>query len=328
MYTMPIKIQTDKGGLAMTTLVTGGAGFIGSNLVGDLLASGKDVIVLDNMTTGSRSNLANLQNPQNPQNPRNMTGKLNIIQASCNDLPGLDLNPEEIYHLGIPSSSPMYKKDPMLVGTAINESIAVFELARKCHARVVYASSSSLYNGISPPHKEDMQILVTDYYTEARLAIERIAELYKRLFDVGSVGMRFFSVYGPKEDAKKKYANMVSQFLWDMRAGRVPVIYGDGSQTRDFTYVKDVVRALVLAMGSGHYGILNVGTGVAYSFNDVIELLNDRLGLNIGPKYIENPIKNYVGHTLADTSRAKDVLGFEARFSLEKGLNDLLEYYK
>jgi UDP-glucose 4-epimerase len=306
----------------MTTLVTGGAGFIGSNLVEDLLASGKDVIVLDNMTTGSRSNLANLQNLQNS---RNVTGKLNIIQASCNDLQGLDPNPEEIYHLGIPSSSPMYKKNPLLVGEAVNGSIAVFELARKCGSRVVYASSSSLYNGISPPHKEDMQILVTDYYTEARLAIERIAELYKRLFDVGSVGMRFFSVYGPKEEAKKKYANMVSQFLWDMRAKRAPVIYGDGSQTRDFTYVKDIVRALVMAMDSGHHGILNAGTGVAYSFNDVVELLNDRLGLHVTPQHIENPIKNYVGHTLADTSKAKEVLGFEARYTLEKGLDDLLE---
>jgi UDP-glucose 4-epimerase len=298
----------------MTTLVTGGAGFIGSNLVEDLLESGKDVIVLDNMSTGKLSNLANLKNPH-----------LTIIQESCNNLAELAMKPEEIYHLGIPSSSPMYKKDPMLVGAAINGSIAVFELARKCGSRVVYASSSSLYNGISPPHEEDMQILVTDYYTEARLAIERIAELYKRLFDVGSVGMRFFSVYGPREESKRNYANMVSQFLWDMRAGRVPVIYGDGLQTRDFTYVKDVVRALVLGMGSGYHGILNVGTGTAHSFNDVIRLLNERLGLHTTPQYIENPIKNYVGHTLANTSRTKEVLGFEARYTLEGGLDDLLE---
>jgi UDP-glucose 4-epimerase len=298
----------------MTTLVTGGAGFIGSNLVEDLLASGKDVIVLDNMSTGKRSNLANLKNSH-----------LTIIQESCNNLAELAMKPEEIYHLGIPSSSPIYKKDPMIVGAAINGSIAVFELARRCGSRVVYASSSSLYNGISPPHDEDMQILVTDYYTEARLAIERIAELYKRLFDVGSVGMRFFSVYGPREESKKNYANMVSQFLWDMRAGRVPVIYGDGSQTRDFTYVKDVVRALVLGMGSRYHGILNVGTGTSHSFNDVIRLLNERLGLHITPQYIENPIKNYVGHTLANTSRTKEVLGFEARYTLEGGLDDLLE---
>lgn len=299
----------------MTTLVTGGAGFIGSNLVEDLLASGKEVIVLDNMATGSPGNLANL------------LGRLSIIQASCNDIPRLDLNPDEIYHLGIPSSSPMYKREPLLVGEAINGTIAVFELAKRCDARVVYASSSSLYNGIAPPHREDMQILVTDYYTEARLAIERMAELYNRLFNVGSVGLRFFSVYGPKEDAKKQYANMISQFMWDMRAGKAPVIYGDGLQTRDFTYVKDIVRALRLAMDSNYNGILNAGTGAAYSFNDVIGLLNNRLGLRISPTYVENPIKNYVGHTLADTSRAEEILGFKAGYSLEKGMDDLLRYH-
>lgn len=299
----------------MTTLVTGGAGFIGSNLVEDLLALGKEVIVLDNMATGSPGNLANL------------SGRLSILQASCNDLPRLDLNPDEIYHLGIPSSSPMYKREPLLVGEAINGTIAVFELAKRCDARVVYASSSSLYNGIAPPHREDMQILVTDYYTEARLAIERMAELYNRLFNVGSVGLRFFSVYGPKEEAKKQYANMISQFLWDMRAGKTPVIYGDGSQTRDFTYVKDIVRALRLAMDSNYHGILNAGTGAAYSFNDVIELLNRQLGLSVTPTYIENPIKNYVGHTLADTSKAEEILGFKAGYSLEKGMDDLLRYY-
>ena len=196
-----------------------------------------------------------------------MKGRLTVIRASCNELPGMDLRPERIYHLGIPSSSPMYKKNPYLAGEALNGFTAVFELAMKSQARVVYASSSSLYNGLLPPHREDMTINVTDYYTEARLAMERMAELYKRLFDVSSVGMRFFSVYGPKEKAKKQYANMVSQFLWEMREGKTPIVFGDGSQTRDFTYVKDVVRALQMAMKSDYHGILNVGTGKAHSFN-------------------------------------------------------------
>ena len=192
----------------MSTLVTGGAGFIGSNLVEELLAAGEDVVVLDNMHTGSPSNLEDLE------------GSLKLIKASCNDLPGMDLHPEKIYHLGIPSSSPMYKKNPYLVGEALNGFTAVFELAKRSGARVIYASSSSLYNGLLPPHHEDMTIQVADYYTEARLAMERMAELYKRLFDVRSVGMRFFSVYGPKETAKKQYANMVTQFLWEMREGK------------------------------------------------------------------------------------------------------------
>lgn len=297
----------------MSTLVTGGAGFIGSNLVEELLAAGEEVIVLDNMHTGSPANLEGLK------------GRLTVIRASCNQIPDMDIRAEKIYHLGIPSSSPMYKKNPYLAGEALNGFTAVFELARKSQARVVYASSSSLYNGLLPPHREDMTIIVSDYYTEARLAMERMAELYKRLFDVGSVGMRFFSVYGPKEKAKKQYANMVSQFLWEMREGKTPLVFGDGSQTRDFTHVKDVARALQMAMKSDYHGILNVGTGEAYSFNQVIEMINSHLESAIRPKYTENPIKNYVKDTLADTSKCKEILDFEARITLDEGISNLVQ---
>jgi UDP-glucose 4-epimerase len=305
----------------LSVLVTGGAGFIGSNLVEDLLASGKKVTVLDNMDTGSTSNL------------KDLNGDLEVVEASCVNISKFNLKPEAIYHLGIPSSSPMYKRNPFLVGDAINGTIAVFELARSAKCRVVYASSSSLYSGLTPPHREDMTIQVTDYYTEARLAIERIAELYKRLFDVPSAGMRFFSVYGPKEGAKKQYANMVTQFLWEIMEGKSPMIYGDGTQTRDFTYVKDVVRALRIAMSSDYHGILNVGTGAAYSFNDVVDLINEGLinegiGSEIKPKYVDNPIKNYVSHTLADTSKTKEIIGFEACCTLDDGIRSLIKFMK
>ena len=301
--------------VVMSTLVTGGAGFIGSNLVEELSAAGEEVVVLDNMHTGSPTNLEGVK------------GSLNLIRASCNELPEMDLRPEKIYHLGIPSSSPMYKKNPYLVGEALNGFTAVFEVARKSGARVVYASSSSLYNGLLPPHREDMAIQVTDYYTEARLAMERMAELYQRLFDVNSAGLRLFSVYGPKEKSKKQYANMVTQFLWQMQDGKTPLIFGDGSQTRDFTYVKDVARALQQAMKSDYHGILNVGTGKAYSFNQVIEILNKNLGLAVKPQHVDNPIKNYVQHTLSDTEKAEKVLGFRARYSLEDGVKELLRFY-
>jgi UDP-glucose 4-epimerase len=299
----------------MSTLITGGAGFIGSNLVEELLKVGEDIVVLDNMQTGSPGNLEGLQ------------GSLKLIQASCNDLPDMDLHPDKIYHLGIPSSSPMYKKNPYLVGEALNGFTAVFELAKRCGARVVYASSSSLYNGLLPPHREDMTILVADYYTEARLVMERMAELYKQLYDIDSVGLRFFSVYGPKETAKKQYANMVTQFLWEMRDGKAPVIFGDGLQTRDFTYVKDLTRALQLAMKSDYHGILNVGTGKAYTFNQTVEILNKNMGLTMKAQHVANPIKNYVQHTLSDTAKTEKVLGFKARYDLEEGIKELLRFY-
>jgi len=299
----------------LSVLVTGGAGFIGSNLVEELLASGIDVVVLDNLSTGSLENLEG--------GSRN----LEVIEASCLDLPKLDIRPDGIYHLGIPSSSPMYKKDPFLVGEAINGMIAILELAKNTGSRVVYASTSSLYSGQTPPHREEMEVLVTDYYTEARFSMERLAELYRKLFGVEAVGMRFFSVYGPHEAAKKQYANIVTQFLWEMMAGRAPVIYGDGTQTRDFVYVKDVVRALRLAMGSDYVGALNVGTGKSYSFNEVAEILANRMGLSLEAEHVENPIKNYVAHTLANTSKAEEVLGFRAEHSLEMGIDELLKSY-
>ena len=299
----------------MSTLVTGGAGFIGSNLVEDLLRAGEDVLVLDNMHTGSTENLAGLE------------GRLELIQKSCSDLSTLDIHPQKIYHLGIPSSSPMYKRNPYLVGEAINGFISIYELARRSGSRVVYASSSSLYNGILPPHREDMAIGVTDYYTEARLAMERIAELYQRLYGIASVGLRFFSVYGPREGSKKQYANMVTQFLWDMKEGKRPLVYGDGTQTRDFTYVLDVVRAMRLAMDSDYHGILNVGTGEAWSFNEVIELLNLMMDLSLDAQYTENPIKNYVLQTLADTAKAERTIGFKSRFGLEEGIREMIRFY-
>jgi len=299
----------------LSILVTGGAGFIGSNLVEDLLASGQEVTVLDDFSTGSSANLMDLSRG------------LEIVEASCLDLAELDINPDGIYHLGVPSSSPMYKRDPFLVGEAINGMIAVLELAKKSGCRVVYASTSSLYSGQTPPHREDMEVLVTDYYTEARFSMERIAELYKTLFGVESVGMRFFSVYGPREAAKKQYANIVTQFLWRMVEGQVPVIYGNGSQTRDFVYVEDVVRALRLAMDSDYTGAINVGTGNSYSFNEVAEILADRMSLEIRTEHVDNPIKNYVAHTLADTSKAEEVLGFRARYTLNEGIDELIGYY-
>ena len=294
----------------MNVLVTGGAGFIGSNLV-EALVDEHEVTVLDNFHTGSVDNLAKIKDD------------VNIIEGSCNDVLSLDISPEVIFHLGIPSSSPMYKENPFLTGEAINGMIAIMELAKRSESqKVVFAASSSAYNGIATPHREDAEILVTDYYTEARLAIERIAQLYNTLYGIDYAGLRFFSVYGPHEEAKGSFANMVTQFLWEMKKGNAPIIYGDGSQTRDFVFVEDVVRALILGSKKGT-GIFNVGTGVAYSFNDVIEILNAKLGLETKPVYVENPIGNYVAHTQADVSKMK-TLGFNPRYSLEEGIAELV----
>ena len=292
-------------------LVTGGAGFIGSNIAEELVKK-NEIIILDNLHTGSINNLKGIN--------------IKLITKPCSEIPYLELNNlDSIFHFGIPSSSPMYKENYYLVGETINEFIVVLELARKNNCPLIYASTSSVYNGCPLPGREDMVIKVSDFYTEVRYEMERLAKLYFQLYKVPSIGLRFFSVYGPKEEAKKQYANLVSQFLWAMKKDEAAVIYGDGSQRRDFTYVGDIVRGIILAREKLKVApsceVYNLGTGKNYSLNELIEILNKILDKNIKPKYVENPIKNYVQDTLADTEKAEKSLSFRAKISLEEGIN-------
>lgn len=291
-------------------LVTGGAGFIGSNLVEALVERDEEITVLDNLSTGTEENLEKVRS------------QISFIKSSCADIPELDLGEIDlIFHIGIPSSSPMYRNDPLLVGDAINEFIKVMELASQTGSKVVYASSSSMYGQCEPPHQEDMEVEAFDFYTEARLVMERIAKVYLEFQDVNSVGLRFFSVYGPHEKAKGKYANIISQFYWKMKKDEKPVIYGDGKQTRDFTHVSDIVDACLKAAAKNlDYEIINVGTGKETSFNQIVKILNEKLGKSIKPEYTENPIKNYVYRTCADISKAKDLLDYEPSVSLDEGI--------
>lgn len=296
-------------------LVTGGAGFIGSNIVERAVEMGLAVTVLDNLSTGDTENLSEVED------------KIEFIHGACSEIPDLDLgSPDTIFHIGIPSSSPMYREEPRLMGRAINEFVEVMELADKVEANVVFAASSSVYGRCEPPHRENMKIEAFDYYTEARLAMERIAKVYNQLHGVKTVGLRFFSVYGPHESAKGRYANIVSQFIWKMKDGERPKIYGDGEQTRDFTHVSDVVDACMAAAKSElEYEIINVGTGRETSFNQVIKIINEKLGKSIEPEYIQNPIENYVYRTLADISKARNLLDYEPSIDLEEGVERKME---
>ncbi len=300
----------------MKVLVTGALGFIGSNIVERLVKDGHEVTALDNMHTGSEENVSAVK------------GKIKIVKADSGELAKAGEKYDVIIHDGTFSSSPMYKSDPHLVAKAIDDWISILEYAKQNKARIVWAATSSVYSGQSPPHKENMDVKVTDFYTEARYEMERLAELYHNLYGVQSVGLRYFSVYGPHERSKGKYANLISQFLWDMQKGEQPVVFGDGSQTRDFTYVEDVVEANMLAMKSAiKFGIYNVGTGSSITINDMVAMLGRKLGKDIKPKHIENKIKNYVQDTLADTSRAEKELGFRAKISLEQGIERLIKAY-
>ena len=292
-------------------LITGGAGFVGSNLVGELVGQNK-VLVLDNMHTGVVTNIDQYLD------------RIELRTLDTEDIFQVDFVPDVIFHLGMYSSTPMYKENRNLVHKVVDGTIQVLEFAKRHGAKVVLASSSSIYNGHPVPQHEDMVPKVTDFYTEARLYAERLTELYTKMFGLRAVCLRFFSVYGPGERSKGRFANLVSQFMWDLEEGRNPVIYGDGTQTRDFVYVKDVVRACVLGAESDKDGIFNVGTGKSHTINDMLERVMAHVGKRLEPVHVDVPVSNYVMFTQADTKKAKQQLGFTAKFTLDEGLSQML----
>ncbi|HJW96748.1 MAG TPA: NAD-dependent epimerase/dehydratase family protein, partial [archaeon] len=239
----------------MKYIVTGGCGFIGSNLVKRLARDGNEVVVIDDCSTGAMSNLP---------------GKFTVLRKIAelkkeNDVDG-------IFHLGMPSSTPLYRGDRTLVGKAISEFIEIMEFAKENRIKVVYTSSSSIYNGNKTPYKEDMPILAKDFYTEGRYAMERLAKVYHDFYGVRSVGLRLFSVYGENEKSKGKSANLVSQIIWAKQNGETFDVYNNGETVRDFIHASDVVEAFVRSMNSDiGCDIFNVGTGKAYTINQIIQ---------------------------------------------------------
>lgn len=174
-----------------------------------------------------------------------------------------------------------------------------------------------------------MQILVTDYYTEARYYCERLCKLYSDLYGIRAIALRYFSVFGEREEHKGNYANVITQMIWCALKGKEFVIYGDGSQSRDLIYVKDVVEANIKALEyeENKFEVFNVGSGKSYSFNEMIEILRKN-NLEIKVKYVENPIKNYVYKTLADVKKAEEILKFKAKYEVEEIIPKIIEYYK
>src|SRR3989344_277443 len=300
----------------MKILVTGGAGFIGSNLSVALAKKGHEVVAFDNMFLGSENSLEETDVTL-------IKGDITDAEAVSKASMGCDV----IFNEAAASSSPMFKKD-LRRCVAINGDgfVNVMNAAMDNGVgRVIYASTSSIYGNSPSPLREDMKCVPVNMYASTKLMNEHIALLFGMENDIDTIGLRYMSVFGPGEEPKGKFANLVSQFLWTMRRGGRPVIYGDGSQTRDFTYVKDVVKANIMSMESKCKNeIFNVGTGKETSLNDVVRILNDILGTKIEPEYIRNEVKNYISTQRADMSKIKKAIGFGPEFSLESGIRDIL----
>jgi UDP-glucose 4-epimerase len=298
-------------------LVTGGAGFIGSNLANHL-AEDNDVVVVDDGYLGT---------------PENLDDAVEFHEQSVLD-DDLPTDVDVLFHLAALSSYAMHEDDPTR-GARVNVEgfVNTVDQARAdgCDT-VVYASTSSIYGSQTDPSPEGMPVSVNTGYEASKLARERYAEYFHNHYDLSMAGMRFFSVYqgyGGAEAHKGEYANVIAQFADDMASGEAPVLYGDGRQTRDFTHVTDIVRGLERAADHELTGVYNLGTGEAYDFNTVVDMLNDELGTDIDPEYVENPIPDsvYVHDTCADTSKMREETGWEPEINFEAGIRRVCSQY-
>jgi UDP-glucose 4-epimerase len=306
----------------MKILVTGGAGFIGSNIANKMSREKEaSVVAMDDLSLGTPTNLLS--------NVKFVKGSVMDYELTLEASKGCDY----IFHEAAKSSSPMFKDDPRQ-GVDINALgfMNVMESAKRNNVKkVIYASSSSMYNGLPVPFKESQILTPKTFYEASFYCREVLAKSYYLENGINSIGLRYFSVYGPNEKHKGQFANNISQFIWSIKSGESPLLYGDGRQTRDFVYVDDVVQANFLSLQSEEkeFGIYNVGTGVTTSFSRVVEIINENLGTQIEASHVDNPIKNYVQDTKADISLARSELRYDPRWKgVEDGIKTLIsEHY-
>ena len=302
------------------TLITGGCGFIGSHLAEALVAEGAEVRVLDNLSSGK---------------PENLTGFGSAIEVIRGDIrdPAIVRDAmrdvKQVFHEAALVSVTVSVEQPE-ENDAINirGTLNVLQAAREANVkRVVLASSAAVYgNNPELPKRETMLPEPESPYALGKLAGEYYLKLFSRLYGVETVSLRYFNVFGPRQDGKSMYSGVISRFADDIRQGRAPTIFGDGGQTRDFVFVKDVVQANLLAMrtpSAGKGEIFNVATGRQISLLQLWETLKKITGSTLAPQFREARAGD-IRHSLADISKIQTSLGYEPEFSLEDGPRALL----
>ena len=305
----------------MKALVTGGGGFIGSNVVRALLAKGDDVRVLDNFSTGSRANLAGLEN-----DVQLVEGDLRSYERVHAAVRGAEV----VFHQGALPSVPRSVQDP-LTTTAVNiEGTLNVLLAARDEGvrRIVNASSSSVYgNTGSLPRVETQAPDPISPYAVAKLAAERFCTSFSRVYGMEIVSLRYFNVFGPRQDPTSQYAAVVPRFIRTIADGEAVTIYGDGEQSRDFTFVDNVVGANLLAANAPDVGgeILNVATGGSVTVNALAEAIGLMLGKPVEKAY-EPAREADVQASWADVEAAKRLLGYEPRVDFDDGLRRTADY--
>jgi nucleoside-diphosphate-sugar epimerase len=306
----------------MRYLVTGGAGFIGSNTVDELVRRGHNVVVLDDLSSGKVQNLSGA------------TGKIELLQHSITDLDKLReacRGVDYVLHLGARTSVPRSVKNPLETNCInVDGTLNVLVAARDAKVkRVVFAGSSAVY-GETPtlPKREDMPPAPISPYGVSKFAGEIYGQVFQRCYGLEFVSLRYFNVFGPRQDPGSAYSGVLSLFNQAVLDGTQPVVYGDGEHSRDFTYVGNVVEANLLACeAKGAAGLaINIGTGSRYTLNQTLALLEKITGRTAKAKYAP-PREGDIRDSQADIARARDVLGYNPRFGFEEGLKHTWDWF-
>jgi UDP-glucose 4-epimerase len=303
--------------------VTGGAGFIGSNLVGALLARGDRVRVVDDLSTGYKENLREYSDDiEFDEVDICETNRLREVFA------GVDV----VFHeAAIPSVQKSILNPQKSNRANIDGTLSVLVAARDAKVRrVVLAASSSPY-GENPtlPKTESMVLRPISPYGVTKMVGELYAQLFTRLYGLETLALRYFNVFGPRQDPTSEYSGVLSKFITAMMDGRPPVIFGDGEQSRDFTYVDNVVSANLLAAetSKGIGEVVNIGTGHRYSLKDTVRILNGIFGSALEARF-DSPRPGDIKHSMADIARAREWLGYSPLIDFETGLRRTVEWYR
>lgn len=305
-----------------SALVTGGAGFIGSHLVDELVADGCRVTVLDDLSTGRIENLSQAG------------GKIDFIKGDIRDTHTVLKTAqgcEAVFHLAAMVSVPQTVADPLLSSTVnIMGTATVLEAARRQNARTFVLASSCAAYGDDPqqPKTEQMPTIPLSPYALQKLTAEQYMSLYHRIYGMGAVSLRFFNVYGPRQDPSSPYSGVISIFMNKALAGEPPTIYGDGEQSRDFIYVTDIVRALLLAANPAASGrVINVGCGRSVTVTQLWEKIAALADIQITAQYASARTGDIL-HSQAGIDLARQLLKFEPAVGLDAGLGQTLDWYK
>ena len=304
-------------------LVTGGAGFIGSHIVNALVDRGDQVRIFDNFSTGHRKNIEKIKD------------RVELIEGNLEDVKSVNqamVDIEYVFHQAALASVPRSVKRPLDTHHAcITGTLNVLNEARKAKVlRVIYAASSSAYGDLAASSKRESDVPAPlSPYAVAKLAGEHYCHAFYHTYGLETVAIRYFNVFGPRQDPDSPYSAVIPLFIMALLSGRQPVIFGDGLQSRDFTFVANVVHGnLLAAEANGVAGkTLNVANGRSTELLQLLTILNRLLGTNIEPLHKE-PRPGDVRHSLADITRAQKLLAYEPQIDFETGLQQSIEYYR